>query len=67
MSARHATITIFDCLDQVHIAVSIRVIPDPPLEPEPWRPAAVILLEGRGTTDTHEWLRDALVAVMEAT
>lgn len=67
MSSRYATITIFDCLDTVMIAVSTRVIPDPPLTAEPWREAATIALPSTGITDTHEWLRDALVAVLEAT
>ncbi len=67
MSARYATITIFDCLDQVMIAVSIRQIPDPPLTAEPWQNAATIALPSVGQTSAHEWLRDALVAVLEAT
>lgn len=67
MSARYATITIFDCLDQVMIAVSVRTIPDPPLVAEPWREAASISLQSTGQTSVHEWLRDALVAVLEST
>lgn len=67
MSARYATITIFDCLDQVVIACSIREVPDPPLVAEPWRDAATIVLQGSGVTNVHDWLRDALVAVLEAT
>lgn len=67
MSARYATVTIFDCLDVVMIHVSTRVIPDPPATAEPWREAASIALPSTGTTETHEWLRDALVAVLEST
>lgn len=67
MSSMYATITIFDCLDQVLIHVSTRRIPDPPLAPEEWREAATILVPGSGQTDAHEWLRDALVALLEAT
>lgn len=67
MSARYATVTIFDCLDQVVVHVSTRLIPDPPSVAEPWRDAATITIPGRGLTTQHEWLRDALVAVLEAT
>jgi hypothetical protein len=63
----YATITIFDCLDQVMISVSVRRIPDPPMTAEPWKEAAVLTIPGSGATDVHEWLRDALVAVLEAT
>lgn len=62
-----ATIIAYDVLDTVHIRVSVRqagaAIGDP-TEPVLQRTTT---LPGVGESDAHEWLRDVLVACLEAT
>lgn len=67
MSRLEARVTIYDVMDQVQVTCFIKSMPDDPSGPVEWSRLVVETIPGRGTTDPHEWLRDALVAVLEAT
>jgi hypothetical protein len=65
MSFYQAQVHTFDCLDSVHVAVTVRAMDDLP------GPNYVVLHEstdvrGVGEQDPRQWLKDALVALIEA-
>lgn len=65
MAWTQAEIHTFDCLDTVHIAVLVRQ------SDGLGTPNSVVLqhsttVQGDGTTDPRDWLRDALVSLLES-
>lgn len=65
MAFTQAAVHAFDCLGTVHIAVTVHQ------SEGHGDPNSLVLqqsttVEGTGETDPREWLRDALVAMLEA-
>jgi hypothetical protein len=60
-----ARLSAYDVMDQVHVGCNVRAT-----EGELWAPAVEVLLvtttiRGEGISDPREWLRDALIALLE--
>lgn len=55
----------YDCLDQVHIAVSIRESDESGTTLMPWTALASTTIQGSGETDRRAWVQDALIAALE--
>jgi hypothetical protein len=60
-----ATISAYDCMDQVTVAYTIRERPDNPEEPTVTVLRGVTTVPGEGQPDPARWLADALVAALE--
>lgn len=61
-----ATINAFDALDQVHVSVLLRARPDTGEERTVNVFTRSTTVPGTGETVPEEWLRDALVALLES-
>jgi hypothetical protein len=61
----HATVTAYDLLDSVHVVANVRVSPDAASDDPPPALTIVTSVPGEGQTDAREWLRDALIALLE--
>lgn len=61
-----ATLNAFDALDKVHVSVVLRERGDEPTDRVMTLYQASATVDGCGETDPRLWLRDALVAMLEA-
>ncbi len=66
MSRIEARVVIYDVMDQVQIGVRITGIQECAEAGEEWITLVATRIQGTGETDGREWLRDALVAAIEA-
>lgn len=65
MTMFQASVMTFDCLDQVHVAVQVREMTEHG-EANPTVLQVTTTVQGTGETDPRDWIRDALVAALEA-
>lgn len=62
-----ATISAYDLMNVIHVHASVRVVSDDPSQAMETALTVTTTLPGVGETDPSEWLRDALVALLEVT
>jgi len=61
----HATINAYDCLGQVVVSATIREAPESASDVPRALLSWVVAIEGVGEPDPQQWLRDALVGLLE--
>jgi hypothetical protein len=59
-------LTAFDMLDEVHVGGSCYMTPDDPSEPRAKVWASSTSVPGEGCTEATDWIREALIAMLEA-
>jgi hypothetical protein len=64
MSHITATLHAFDCMDQVHVTLSLKDH-DQDEGSEPYQSVYAVTFQGSGESDHTEWVRDLLVALLE--
>lgn len=62
---RTMSLHAYDCLDQIAVALVITTHPDFPDLPAE-REAVSVQVRGSGEDESHQWVKDALVAMIEA-
>ena len=67
MSSTHLSIYAYDVMDRVQFTVRIGRLPDDADSHVSWSTMVSDAIPSTGETDPHEWLRDVLVAILEAT
>ncbi len=60
-----ATITAYDCMDQIMVVYTLRERPDNPEEGTVTTLRGVTQVPGEGQLDPRVWLSDALLAALE--
>jgi hypothetical protein len=65
MSHITATLHAFDCMDQVHATLTLKDH-DQHEDSEPYPTLYAVTFPGSGESDHREWVRDLLVAMLEA-
>lgn len=65
MSHITATLHAFDCMDQVHVTLSLKDH-DQTEESEAYTSLYATTFQGSGESNHDEWVRDLLVALLEA-
>lgn len=60
-----ARITAYDMMDQVCVGAMVRGDGDDPLRPPVIAFSASVIATGTGELEPRDWLRDALVALLE--
>lgn len=67
MSSTHVSMYAYDLLDRVQITIRVAEVPEDPTQRTIWNVLVSVDIPSTGETDTREWLRDVLVAALEAT
>lgn len=62
-----ATVHAYDVMSNVQVSVSVKEYPSDPQEPTSTVFVCTTTVPGTGENDPHQWLRDVLVAALEAT
>lgn len=65
MTMYQAAIHSFDCMDSIHVSLIVREL-TPEETPNPVVLRLITDIQGTGETDPREWMRDALIAALEA-
>lgn len=66
MAYRTATVCCFDVMETVHIAATVKVWDEKGGGPATSEFSVVTGIQGVGSSEDHEWLRDALVGLIES-
>lgn len=67
MSSIHLSLHAYDVLDRVQITLRVAEVFDDPRESIIWNVVLSEAIDGHGETDRAQWVRDVLVAALEAT
>jgi len=61
-----ATLNTFDCIDRVHMGVTVRALTDGP--DGAWETVfrCSTTIPGEGETDPRQWIKDSLIGMLEA-
>lgn len=63
---RVATISAYDVMDQVHLAATVRLWDGLEVKPSDLEFHCSTAVQGVGSAEGREWLRDALIGLIEA-